>query len=300
MRNRQSLNYAYLMVAFSAILYGCESVTVKLAYNGGWTVFTLMTARFTVAVLVFGLAVALTGAPCLVEKGQRWATLKLCAFHVASLICLYQAYDYLSPALATLFFYAYPSTTALISRLIYKKPLRSSDLAALVLSAGGLLLLYWSSAAGISLIGVMFALASAFFQGFRYNMSERLMPKVTVITYNFNAVVIVAAVGWIICLLGGAGDFSLAGVSGGGWLAMAAVALLVSSAATFLTMKFIPQVGAVVTSLLMLLEPPIAASLGWIIFGDALNGWQIVGGTLIIASVMLPIIFRGKEDQTCV
>ena len=42
---KRGLSYAYLMVAFSAILYGCESVTVKLAYGGGWTVFSLMAAR---------------------------------------------------------------------------------------------------------------------------------------------------------------------------------------------------------------------------------------------------------------
>ena len=293
--SRRYHNYAYLMVAFSALLYGCESVTVKLAYGGGWTVFPLMTARFTVAVLVFAAAVKLTGAPWLVERGQLLPTLRLCAVHIAALICLYQAYDYLPPALATLFFYAYPSMTAIISRVFYKKHLYTADVAALLLSALGLVLLYWSSMDSISLIGVVFALLSAFFQGFRYNMSEQLMSRVNVVTYNFNAVVVVAAVGWLICLLGGAKGFALPQVTVTGWLAMAAVGVMVSGAATFLTMKFIPQVGAVATSLLMLLEPPMAAALGWIVFGDKLGGWQLAGGGLILASVLLPVLFREKR-----
>lgn len=295
--SKGQVNYAYLMVAVSAVLYGCESVTVKIAYAGGWTVFSLMAARFTVAVLVFAAAVRLSGSPWLVERGQRWSTLGLCLVHIGALICLYLAYDYLPPALATLFFYAYPSATALISRLVYKKPLRSADLVALALSAVGLLMLYWSSVGSISMLGVLFALLSAFFQGFRYNISERLMPKVTVVTYNFNAVVVVAAVGWLICWLGGAKGFSLSGVSWPGWLTLAALGLLVSSAATFLTMKYIPQVGAVATSLLMLLEPPIAAGLGWLAFGDRLSGWQLLGGGLVLASVMLPMIFREKRVE---
>ncbi|MBR5429736.1 MAG: EamA family transporter, partial [Firmicutes bacterium] len=125
--------------------------------------------------------------------------------------------------------------------------------------------------------------------------SEQLMSRVNVVTYNFNAVVVVAAVGWLICLLGGAGDFALPQVTVTGWLAMAAVGVMVSGAATFLTMKFIPQVGAVATSLLMLLEPPMAAALGWIVFGDKLGGWQLAGGGLILASVLLPVLFREKR-----
>ena len=290
----RGLNFAYFMVAASALLYGCESVTVKIAYAGGWTVFSLMTARFTVAVLVFALAVKLKGAPWLVEKGQRLTTLKLCFFHIAALICLYQAYDRLPAALATLFFYAYPSSTAIVSRLVYKKPLRTPDIVALVISAVGLVLLYWSSMEAISLLGVVFALLSAFFQGFRYNISEELMPKVTVLTYNFNAVIIVAATGWLICLLGGAGSFSLPAVTLPGWLAMIMVGVMVSGAATFRTMKYIPKVGAVVTCLLMLLEPPMAACLGWLVFGDRLSGWQLFGGGLVLSSILLPIIFREK------
>lgn len=297
MNSKRDLNFAYLMVAFSAVLYGCESVTVKLAYGGGWTVFSMMAARFTVAILVFAAAVALTRSPWLVDREQRWPTLRLCLVYIAALICLYQAYDYLSPALATLFFYAYPSFTALISRFIYKKPLRGTDLLALILSALGLLLLYWSSADSISLMGVTFALLSACFQGFRYNLSERLMPQVNVVTYNFNAVVVTATVGWLICAWGGAGDFAFSRVSGVGWLTMIALGLVISGGATFLTMKFIPRVGAVVTSLLMLLEPPIAAALGWIVFDDALSGWQLTGGALVLAAVMLPILFRGKENS---
>lgn len=294
---KRDLGYAYLMVAFSAILYGCESVTVKLAYGGGWTVFSLMAARFTVAMLVFAAAVKLSGSPWLVEKGQRWPTLKLCAVYICAVICLYQAYDYLSPALATLFFYAYPSMTAIVSRLVYKKPLHTADIVALVLSAVGLILLYWSSVGDISMIGVMFALLSASFQGFRYNMSERLMPKVTLVTYNFNNVTVVTIVGWLICLLGGAGDFAFSAVSATGWVTLLALGLVITSGATFLTMKYIPKVGAVVTSLLMLLEPPMAAGLGWLVFGDELSGWQLVGGGLILASVMLPVIFREKSPE---
>lgn len=295
MSKKRDIDHAYLMVAFSAILYGCESVTVKIAYAGGWTVFSLMAARFTVAVLVFAAAVKLAGAPWLVERGQRWETLRLCFVHIAALICLYLAYAYLPAALATLFFYAYPAATALISRLFFNKRLRAADVAALVISALGLLLLYWSSVGSISLLGVMFALLSAFFQGFRYNMSERLMPRVTVLTYNFNAVVVIAAVGWLICLLGGAPAFKLRDVTVPGWLAMIMVGVLVSGAATFLTMKFIPRVGAVATSLLMLLEPPLAAALGWLVFGDALSSWQLVGGGLVLLSVMLPILFHEKR-----
>ena len=295
--NRRGQNYAYLMVLFAALLFGCESVIVKIAYAGGWTVFSLMAARFTIAALIFAAAVKLTGAPWLVEKGQRWATLRMCAVYIAAIIFLYLAYDHLSPALATLFFYAYPSATALISWLVYKKPLRRADLVALFLSAAGLLLLYWSSAGFISALGVIFALLAASFQGLRLNMSERLMSKVTVLTYNFNAVVITAAVGWLICLLGGAEEFSFPAVSVPGWITLVALALMITCGATFLTMKYIPKVGAVVTSLLMLLEPPTAAALGWIVFGDKLSGWQLVGGGLVLASVMLPIIFREKSTD---
>jgi probable blue pigment (indigoidine) exporter len=40
-------------------------------------------------------------------------------------------------------------------------------------------------------------------------------------------------------------------------------------------------------SFLSLLNPVVAAVLGWVVFDQVLNGWQITGAVLVLVSVLL-------------
>ena len=49
---------------------------------------------------------------------------------------------------------------------------------------------------------------------------------------------------------------------------------------------------------LSLLNPVVAAVLGWIVLDQTLNGWQIVGAVIVLVSVVLGQDFRLRRGQS--
>lgn len=280
------------LIAFTAILFGTESIVLQLAYGGGWTVFSLMCARFVLASIFLYGAILISHSPLITPKGYRLETLLLAAVQFITGICLFQAVAHLPAGIAILFFYAYPSITAVVSRLVYKRPLQKTNVIALVISAGGLILLYWSTNITLSVVGIIYAVLAATFQAFRMNIAEHLMPHVNTLTYNFNAAVFISGASAVILLFGADSDFSFTALTSAGWLSWLYLALLITGVATFLLNYCVKIVGAVECSLFMLLEPPTTVLLAFLIFGDQMTAMQLVGGLLILTAIAVPVIFN--------
>lgn len=291
-RNKRAAGYITVIAA--AILFGCESVTVQLAYQGGWNIITLLSSRFFVSALLFLFAVRLFRAPLLVEPAYRLQVLALSGLTLGGTLSLYLALANLPAALAILFFYAYPSLTALVSRVCYRQPLTADKLLALLISAAGLVLLYWSSAAQVRPLGILFALCGALAQSFKLNMVERLLPRVNQYTYNFNVTALTALYYALGALLGLGGGFSLSPVNTQGWLTWIFLALFVTTAASFLLNRGASVIGAVNSAIIMLLEPPTTAFTAYLFFRDLLSPPQLLGGALILAAVALPMVLSRR------
>jgi drug/metabolite transporter (DMT)-like permease len=217
--------------------------------------------------------------------------LRLSANVLAGVVLLYLALALLPATLAILFFYAYPSFTSLLHMLLKRGSLGAPRLLALLISGGGLILLYWSSSGGLSFWGVACALATALLQAFKLFQTARLLPRISAASLNlFNAFTTTIAVSLVFVLQGvfSAQGFGLAAISGAGWLYMLALGMFVTVFGNLFMTLGIQYVGAVDTSLVLLLEPLTTAVLAFLIFGDRLSHWQIVGGLLILLAVAWP------------
>ena len=93
--------------------------------------------------------------------------------------------------------------------------------------------------------------------------------------------------------------FSLSAVTVDGWFYLFYVSVFITSLASFLITIYIPRLGAVESSLFMLLEPPTATLFAFLVFGDTLTGLQFLGGALIMTAVALPLIFEVKREKPC-
>jgi len=226
--------------------------------------------------------------------------LRLSANVLAGVIMLYLALALLPATLAILFFYAYPSFTSLLHILLKRGPLGAPRLLALLISALGLILLYWSSNASLAFWGVVCALASALLQASKLFQTARLLKHISAARLNlFTAFTTTLATGLFFLTRGfsGAGGFGLAAISGSGWLYMLTLGMVVTVFGNLFMTQGIHNVGAVDTSLVLLLEPLTTAGLAFLIFGDQLSLWQSLGGLLILLAVALPAAANLKRKQ---
>lgn len=282
----------YTVLVLAAIIWGTEAIAAKLCFNGGFTVIALLAWRYMASVPVFSLVVKRQRESLLPPKGTIKALLLLSVNVVAGVIALYIALDLLPPTLAILFFYAYPSFTSLLHILLRRSALGTPRLLALVLSAVGLIMLYWSTVDNLSLLGVAAALLSAALQAGKLFQTAALLPRVSAARLNlFNAVFTAVCATLIYLVMGSfGGGLGLSAISGQAWLSMLFLGVFVTVFGNLLMTLGIHYVGAVDSSLVLLLEPPTTAVLAYFVFGDTLSLGQLMGGLLILLAVALPTV----------
>lgn len=276
-----------LVVTSVAMIYGSDSVLTKLAYAGGFNSMNLMVCRFLLAAAIFLCLTRRAGEPLLPPVGRRGMVFLIGFLQMCGSLLLYTSFSYLPPTIGVLFYYTYPSLTSLVAHFCYHVRLRRINMLALALSALGLVLLYWNAETTLSLAGICCALGAAAIQGFRLNLVVRVAPLVPVYTYNLNTLLIVGVLGAAVGATGWFGSLSLTGIEPSAWLPFVILAIGVTFLANLLFNRFIHYVGAVEAALIMLLEPPTAAVLAFLLFGDVFSGWQWLGAALVPAAVAL-------------
>lgn len=284
--------YGYTVLVLSALIWGTEGVLAKLCYNSGFSIISLSILRYMLALPLFAFLAMRFKAPFFPPRALLKRMLLLSVNVVAGVALLYMALSLLPAALAILFFYAYPSFTSILYRLMGRGSVGAIRVAALIISAAGLLLLYWSSLAGLSLWGVACALLSAALQAGKLYQTASLLEQVKVWTLNFfTALFTVTAFtlfGLIYAAFGYGGIWPVDIIMPAGLVYVLMLGLVVTVFGNLFMNLGIGWLGAVDTSLVLLLEPPTTAVLAYMVFGDMLSSWQMVGGALILAAVALP------------
>lgn len=280
----------YTVLVLSAIIWGTEAIAAKICFSGGFTVVALLAWRYAVSVPVFALAVKQQREPLLPPRNVLKPLLLLSLNVLAGVITLYIALNLLPATLAILFFYAYPSFTSLLHLLLRRGALGTPRVLALLLSAIGLVLLYWSTVEHLSLLGVLSALLSAALQAGKLFQTAAILPRISAARLNFfNAAftALCAVLLYALMATGGRG-FGLSAISTQGWLSMLFLGMFITVFGNLLMTLGIHYVGAVDSSLVLLLEPLTTAGLAFLIFGDTLGPGQMLGGLLILLAVALP------------
>ncbi len=277
--------YGYLATFCGAIILGTEAILAQLCYDGGFSVITILAVRYAMATVIF-LAVALIKKlDFTIPKAERRSVLILGLLTVFGITALFFAFALLPAALAILFLYAYPSLTALVAKLFFHQKLSKVSIIALIFSAVGLVMLYWTSAAALSIVGISLALLAALEQSIKLNLLEKHLPNLNLITYNFFIMLMATVVFFLVAPF--THDFSLA-VEPKAWIYAVLLGVGVTVLSNFFMTSGVNIIGAVDAGIIFLAEPPTTALLAFIIFADQLSPGQMVGGMLILVAAALP------------
>lgn len=165
------------LVLIAALGFSAKAVFIKLAYRYGYSVdaISLMSLRMLMSLPMFILLAVLENRVHQQRQNielsdwLRVIVLGLMGYYAASLLD-FNGLRYISAGLERVILYLYPTFVLLLSALLYRRRIRTAELAALVLSYGGTLVVYWDNVSlGLEkvLLGTLLVLGSALvFAGF--------------------------------------------------------------------------------------------------------------------------------------
>lgn len=283
----------YLLVLLAAGCFGTLGLFSKLFYDAGGEAWTLLFLRFVVTgpVLVV-LALALRQRP----PNRRIALIgaSLGVFQIGVAYSLFEGFERAPVALVTLLYFAYPLVTAVGATLLYREELglRRGLILAVALVGVALTIGIPDSASWVGIVlGLVAGLCvSALILSSRYLMVSGGLSPVTLSALMFTSPAILLA----LLIPAQAPSFDLSGRAWG-WAAAAVFVAAVVPITLFYT--GVKRAGATAAGLLSTVEPVVSVVLAYAVLGESLSAFQLVGGILIVTSV-LALSLEGWRSET--
>ncbi|MBC9786379.1 EamA family transporter [Heliobacterium chlorum] len=286
-----------LLVLLSALAFGSMAVMAAAAYGQGVNVTTLLALRFAIAAAILWAIVSLRKEKVSIRR-RTWMYLFLlgAVCYGGQSFCFFTAVEKLNPALAAMLLYTYPVIVYIVSLLLGKEKVHWTNLLALAAASAGILLVLGASLdmARLDLSGIFFGLGAAVIFSVYLLLSDRVVkevPPLVMTTYISSFAAMTFALSGLIL---GELHFSLTGQAYG---AIFAIALVCTVVAILALSAGIERIGPAKASILSTIEPAWTVFLSFIVFGETLNGSQLLGGVLILCSVLL-LQLKNKPDKT--
>ena len=283
--------------AGAAMAFGTGPVMIKGVLAGGVAVWTLMVHRLLIAAALLWLVAAVARAFTRLRAGSRryvGKALALGAFvYSAQLACFALALERVSASLVVILFHSFPIVVTVVAVVTGRDRLSALRVAALALGVTGVALV---ALAGDELraepVGVLLGLGSAVAcAGVVLGsdvLSDRLPP------FGLAALLITGASVAFVATLPLAGFEP--SIDRPTWLLIVAIAVVPGVLGTSAMLAGVGAIGPSLASILLALEPPVAVTLAWIVFGERLNAAQIVGAALILTAAYLARSMAHRRD----
>lgn len=278
----------YLRIVAAAVIWGSIGVAGRATFAAGVAPLEVAFFRALLAFVAVAIIVLLTEPLAL---RIRAADLPLFAgFGLVSIAIFFFVYLYAisrtTVATAAILLYTAPAFVIVLSRVLFHEPVTRPKAAAIALAFAGCVLVvrgYDPAALRLNLPGVLAGLASgltyAMYSIFGKTALRRYRPATTLVyALGIGAV----ALGLTALPLGAVHLTHTAAA----WRGIVYLALVTSLLAQWLYLAGLERVEAGRASLVATLEPVVAAVFGYVLLGERLEVWQLVGGALVLSAVL--------------
>lgn len=293
---------AYIGVAcaiIGAIAFSAKTILVKLAYQHGVDVMTLLALRMLFALPFFLLMAWWAGAVHLARRD--WISIIALGFfgyYIGSYLD-FAGLQYISAGLGRLILYLYPTIVVLMSAVFLKQPIRKRHVISLALSYSGIALVFneeirladiaaATKAAGQSwslMLGAALVFASAVTTAVYYIAGSRYVQKIGSTRYTAYAATSAAA--FVIAHFMATHAPSALVVSN----PVLILALIMATFSTVLPLWLVAEgmrrIGANQVALLGCIGPLSTMIFGQVFLGEKITVIQLLGAGLVLAGVLI-------------
>jgi drug/metabolite transporter (DMT)-like permease len=273
-----------LLCAASAAAFGAMAVFGKLAFEAGVGVITVLAVRFTLSAALL--------APFAARSWRELSRRRLlqafalgAAGYAAQSALYFLALERVDAGLVGLLLYTFPAFVTLGAVALGRDRLDRPRVMSLGLAFAGLVLVLTSGGpAHAEPLGVVFALAAAVVYTVYILSSDPVLADMEPLTLTS-----------LVCA-GGAATYLVAGIASGelsfgfqpiGWLWLAGIVGVSTVAAIALFFAGLARIGPSRASIISTVEPLVTVALAFVVFGESLGALQLLGGALVLASVIL-------------
>ena len=283
---------AFATLLLIALMMGANHVAARLAFDHGVTVSTAVLFRSAVTAVVVWAIVRVAGVPVHLSGAQKTALLRIGLLIGLQSLCLYSAVARLPVALALLAFNTYPLWTAMWARTLKGERIEPRLLRAMPVLLLGLALALDVAGAASGLgasahwgrigAGVAFALTAAASFGLALVFTQHDTAGLDGRVRTAATMALVAACALVGVV--GQGGLSLPDAPAGRWGLLGLTALYGTAFTIMFTV--LPRLGVVGGSPIMNVEPIFALVLAWAVLGQSVAPVQVIGGLLVVATVV--------------
>jgi drug/metabolite transporter (DMT)-like permease len=278
-----------ILVLISAIAFGTMATVAHHAHVSGLDVGTLMLLRF-------GIAAAVVAAIARVRR-EAWPRGRTLAWLVLMGAGLYfgqslafSALRSIPAATASLLLYLYPVFVTLLSVAFFGERLTWSKAGALGLALVGTALTIGPVAGGDRL-GVALAIGSAVLYALYIVVGSRHGDPAAPMARTATVMIAGTASYAVLASVQGLAPITPAAF---GWAALLALISVVAIGAFLIGLATISPVDA---SILSALEPIVTAIMAVVFLGQPLTPFQIAGGAIVLAAVMILVLSQRSRDR---
>lgn len=277
----------YLYILAGGAIWGSIGIFVRLLAGSGLNSWEVVACRGVGATLIFALTMYFMDPKLFKVKPRDLWIFFAAGFlsHAGFNFCNFSCITLSSLAVAALLMYTAPIFVMLLSVLFLGEKLTPTKLMALVTTFIGCALITGVLEEDVKIdmavlgFGIASGLGYALFSFFSKIALNRHYAAITVTTYNF-----------FFCALAGimmAGGLPFGKLDGQGWLGMVGISLICSFTANLLYTTGLKNVEAGHASILATIEPFMAAVLGFLLFGETLSTFKLIGMGLILGSILV-------------
>ncbi len=273
-----------LFIFLSAFMYATLPILGKLAFHAGLSPSAALLLRYLFSLLLLSVYIGfikharvLTLTPLVIFQGALLT--------MGSLLYFYSL-KYMSAGITTVIFFLYPVLVACLAVPIYQEKIRPRLIWALLLAIAGIIMISGidRNFNGVSCLGVILALLACLCYAIYSLIGQKTVaetdPLAMTATLSLVAVIMIAffANRELVFLYHLTLNQILIGLT---------MAVLNTLLAVLFFLKGVKKIGAARASLISTAEPPLCLLLAFLILGETLTLWQLLGSLLVFTSMIL-------------
>ncbi|HOV78662.1 MAG TPA: DMT family transporter [Bacillota bacterium] len=275
----------YLMVALSAVGYGCVTTFVKIAFGYGLNVITIGSVRFVLASAFLWMVLFVLKIPARVKTAGLFSLLAAGALGFAGTSAAYfAAVERIPLSLAVLIVYIYPIIVTLAGSVVDRERLEPRKIASMLVAFAGLAVLLNTSVRGAGPDGVLLSFVSALIYAGYIIFSSRLLKDIDPLVVS---AYVCSAAALSFTVYGFAAGCLAYRLTPGLWLLMVNFAVFATVLPVLLFFMGMKKIGPSSAAIVSNLEPVATVVLGIAVFSEALSGVQFLGAFLVVAGIVL-------------
>lgn len=290
---RRFYGVGVLLTVGAALGFSSKSILIKLVYGHGVDAVTMMALRMLLSLPFFLLMAWWVQRDVLqlsLRAGDLWALLGLglLGYYLASWLDLW-GLQYISASLERLLLFLYPTFTVILSALIARRRLQMRELAAIILSYAGILMVFlpgMETAGSQLFLGAGLVLASALAYALYLVGSDGLLQRVGALRFTAYAMT-VACLASLLHFVVTHHWADLLGLSPQVYGLSLSVALLSTVLPAWMFAEGMRRIGAGRAALLSAVGPVFVLWGAGLILGESLTAWQMWGAAVTLVGVLL-------------